>query len=368
MALDSDEGILYAYIQTPMNNPARNTGDNSNVIRMLGINPSTGEPVAEYVYLLAKPDLGNNVVDKIGDAVYGDDGTFYVMERDSSLDSTAQKFIFETNLIGTTNVLGYDFFSSELTGNQEVPPSGSSAMGKAVLSLNADGTGLTYSVTVMGLDFGEVADIGEQTANPDDDVTGIHFHNAVRGENGGVVFGLINPSQEDELTFTFNPDGSTTFSGIWEENDASTVPLSNFVNSLRNVSSGEEVELYFNIHTVGVPSGEIRGQIQGATLEAMTPDDLAELNINTVNKVKVTNLPSLGYLPSDKPEGLAILDDGRLAVLNDNDFGLEEGAEAVQLGIIDFNTSSALDPSDRDDGINIKNWPVYGMFMPDSIA
>ncbi len=117
-----------------------------------------------------------------------------------------------------------------------------------------------------------------------------------------------------------------------------------------------------------MPSGEIRGQIQGATLEAMTPDDLAELNINIVNKVKVTNLPSLGYLPSDKPEGLAILDDGSLAVLNDNDFGLEEGAEAVQVGIIDFEISSAFDPSDRDDGINIKNWPVYGMFMPDSIA
>ncbi len=42
MALDSDEGILYAYIQTPMNNPDRDTGDNSNVIRMLGINPSYG--------------------------------------------------------------------------------------------------------------------------------------------------------------------------------------------------------------------------------------------------------------------------------------------------------------------------------------
>lgn len=367
MALDTNKNILYAYIQTPLSNPDRSTGDDSKVIRMIGINPRNGNPVAEYVYLLEKPDIGNNV-DKIGDAVYAGDGTFYVMERDSALDSTAQKFIFETNLIGTTNVLGADFFTSELTGDQEVEPNDSTAMGKAVLQLSADGTGLTYSVTVIGLDFGQIAGERRQTANPDDDVTGIHFHNAERGTDGGVVFGLISPNQEDDLTFTFNSDGSTTFSGIWDQDDASSSPFSNFVNSLRNAEAGEDVELYFNIHTKRLPSGEIRGQIQGSTLEAMTPDDLAKLDINTVNKVKVTNLPSLGYLPSDKPEGLAILDDGRLAVLNDNDFGLEAGAEQVQLGIVNFDKSTAIDPSDKDDGININNWPVYGMYMPDAIA
>lgn len=366
MALDTDENILYAYIQTPLNNPDRPTGDNSKVIRMLGIDPTDGTPVAEYVYLLEKPDIGNNV-DKIGDAAYMSDGTFYVMERDSSLDPTAQKFVFETNLIGTTNVLGSDFFKAELTGDQEVPPVTSTAMGEAVLKLNSDGTALTYSVTVEGLDFGEVAGIEEQTSDPNDDVVGIHFHNAPRGENGAVVFGISNPSQEDDLSFSFNSDGSTTFSGVWSEDDAASVSLADFVDSLRDAEAGEDVNLYFNIHTERIPSGEIRGQVQGSTLEAFTPDDLAAVDVNTVNKVKVANLPSLGYLPSDKPEGLTVLDDGRLAVLNDNDFGLVPGAEGVELGIIDFETSTALDPSDRDDGINIDNWPVYGMYMPDSI-
>jgi hypothetical protein len=215
MALDTDTGILYAFIQTPLNNPDRATGDASSVIRMLGIDPATGEPVAEYVYLLQKPDVGGNV-DKIGDAVYAGDGKFYVMERDSSLEPTAQKFIFEVDLKGATNVLGLDL--------------------------------------------------------------------------------------------------------------------------------GDE------------------------TLEQQTPDDLAALGITPVNKVKVTNLPSIGYLPSDKPEGLAYLPDGRLVVLNDNDFGLVPGAEAVELGIIDFATGNTLDASNRDDGINLQNWPVYGVFQPDSIA
>ncbi|MEM6253121.1 MAG: esterase-like activity of phytase family protein [Cyanobacteria bacterium P01_D01_bin.156] len=226
MALDTDEGILYAFIQTPMSNPTRADGDASSVIRMIGINPETGEPVAEYVYLIQDPEVGNNV-DKIGDAVYAGDGKFFVMERDSALDPTAQKFVFEVDIKGATNVLGQDF--------------------------------------------------------------------------------------------------------------------------------------------------------GGETLEQQTPDDLADAGIQVVNKVKVTNLPSIGYLPSDKPEGLALLPDGRLAVLNDNDFGLEPGAEAVQLGLIDFageaapGASNGLDASDRDgaDGegaINIQNQPVFGLFMPDSIA
>ncbi|MEL7504429.1 MAG: choice-of-anchor I family protein [Cyanobacteria bacterium J06554_6] len=215
MALDTDEGVLYAFIQTPLSNPDRAAGDASDVIRMIGIDPATGEPVSEYVYLLQKPDVGGNV-DKIGDAVYAGDGKFFVMERDSSLDETAQKFVFEVNLKGVTNVLGMDF--------------------------------------------------------------------------------------------------------------------------------GDE------------------------TLEQQTPDDLAAAGIQPVNKTKVTNLPSIGYLPSDKPEGLAVLPDGRLVVLNDNDFGLEEGAEAVQLGVIDFEGSNGLDPSDEDGGINIDTQPVFGMFMPDSIA
>lgn len=215
MALDTDEGILYAFIQTPLSNPTRADGDASSVIRMIGINPETGEPVAEYVYLLQDPELGNNV-DKIGDAVYAGDGKFFVMERDSSLESTAQKFIFEVDIKGATNVLGQDF--------------------------------------------------------------------------------------------------------------------------------GTE------------------------TLEQQTPDDLATAGIQPVNKIKVTNLPSIGYLPSDKPEGLALLPDGRLAVLNDNDFGLETGAEAVQLGLIDFDGGNGLDANDEDSAINIQNEPVFGLFMPDSIA
>ena len=57
--------------------------------------------------------------------------------------------------------------------------------------------------------------------------------------------------------------------------------------------------------------------------------------VSPVWKNKVLNLPTLGYLPSDKPEGLALMEDGSLAVSNDNDF-TQAGFPDLTLGLIHF--------------------------------
>lgn len=242
MALNTDNGNLYAFIQSPIDNPdvsnaeaeaADESSDfnsrNSQVLRILEVDPHSGEPVGEYVYFLE----GSEGVDKIGDAVYAGDGKFKVIERDSDTDADAEKFIFEVDLTGATNILGTELSTAT----------------------------------------------GENTA-----------------------------------------------------------------------------------------------------LESMTPDDLAEMEIQPVTKTQVLNLPSIGYLAGDKPEGLALLPDGSLAVINDNDFGLldEEipGDGSVPfnpdptqtvLGLIEFDKSNGLDPSDTD-GIDIGNQPVFGLYQPDAIA
>lgn len=224
VAYDTDSDIVYAFIQTPMYNPDNSTRNNSDVIRILGIDPVDGTPVAEYVYLLernALPGAGLSRVDKIGDAVYTGNGTFHVLERDSTTPDdgfTGKKFIFEIDLTGVTNLLAED-----------------------------------------------------------------------------------------------------------------------------------------------APA-----LMEGMTLEQHSADDLAALGIQPVFKSKVTNLPSLGYLPSDKPEGLALLPDGSLAVANDNDFTVA-GFPTLAIGIISFE-GGKIDASNRDDGINLANWPVHGTFMPDAIA
>lgn len=125
----------------------------------------------------------------------------------------------------------------------------------------------------------------------------------------------------------------------------------------------------------------VLGQSYGQSLESMTPDALHAAGIRPVNKVKVLNLPSIGYTPGDKAEGLALLEDGSLAVLNDNDFGLAANVipgngsvvlatsnTDIVLGHIQFTRPNGLDASDQDGAINITQWPVYGMYMPDGLT
>lgn len=223
IAYDADKNVVYAFIQSPLYNPDKGTKNNSDVIRVLGIDAANGEPVEEYVYLLESnknKGYAANRVDKIGDAVYTGNGKFLVIERDSEGPTNAQgkKYIFEVNLVGATNLLS---------------------------------------------------------------------------------------------------------------NEASDMAL-----------------------------------------ETMTADELVAAGIRSVHKTKVLNLPSVGYVSSDKAEGIALLPNGDIAVMNDNDFGLA-GAGITDnsvLGIITFGDNYGFDASNKDDKINITNHPTLGMFQPDAIA
>ncbi len=237
IAYDEEQHVIYAFIQSPMYNPNSTTKDNSDVIRILGVDAETGTPVSEYIYLLERnreAGFSPSRVDKIGDAVYVGDGKFLVIERDSGLPAdgaTSQKYIFEIDLTLATDLLA-----------------------------------------------------------------------------------------------------DTTLAQL----------------SAKTVSDG--------------PADK--------TLEMMTADELAAAGIRVAHKRKVLNLPSIGYLPSDKVEGLALLPGGALAVLNDNDFGLA-GAGVTDnsvLGIIQFLNDYGMDASDRDNGINIANHPTLGLFQPDALA
>ncbi len=113
----------------------------------------------------------------------------------------------------------------------------------------------------------------------------------------------------------------------------------------------------------------ILGHEKSVSLESYTSDELSELGINFVHKTKVLNLPTLGYESSDKVEGIAILPGGTIAILNDNDFGLAGAgiSDNTVLGLIRFNSNYGLDASNRSEDIEIKNWQVLGMYLPDAI-
>jgi hypothetical protein len=126
---------------------------------------------------------------------------------------------------------------AHLTGGAEVPPAETDATGQAIFRLNKDGTSLHYRLIVANIE----------------NVTQAHIHMAPAGVNGPVV------------AFLFGPVAGVSDSGVIAEGDITAAdltgplagePLSALVESIQAGNA------YVNVHTVAIPSGEIRGQIQ----------------------------------------------------------------------------------------------------------
>jgi hypothetical protein len=116
------------------------------------------------------------------------------------------------------------------------------------------------------------------------------------------------------------------------------------------------------------------------SLDQMTGAELTGVGVKPVAKALDVDLAAAGYAGVQKVEGLALLDDGRLAVVNDNDFqvaqinidtatgtfSLADGyvPEPTVIGLIN---RPGLDASDKDKRVNIRTWPVFGMYEPDAI-
>lgn len=120
----------------------------------------------------------------------------------------------------------------------------------------------------------------------------------------------------------------------------------------------------------------------GKLVDELTAAELAGNGITAVGKVLHVDLNAAGYNEVEKVEGLALIDPNTIAVVNDNDFGVagitlpspldgtftpDPSPEPVKLGIISLGFDG-LDASDKDNLINIRQWPVLGMYQPDSIA
>ena len=106
LAYNSNNGLLYAFIQTPMDVNGERKG--STVRRIIAMDPITGEAKHEYIYRQSGPIKQ----DKIGDAVYdAERNVFYVIDRDNVADETANKAVIEMDLTRATDVLGFNWES-----------------------------------------------------------------------------------------------------------------------------------------------------------------------------------------------------------------------------------------------------------------
>jgi Esterase-like activity of phytase/Cadherin domain len=107
MAFNSKDGLLYAFMQSPLDVDSNGDGvvaerSLSQLTRILAIDPATGTPVKEHLYLLS----GRSGQDKIGDVTYdAARNVFLVMERDSTRARNGFKSVYEVDLRGATNTL-----------------------------------------------------------------------------------------------------------------------------------------------------------------------------------------------------------------------------------------------------------------------
>ncbi len=134
-------------------------------------------------------------------------------------------------------------FAAQL-GNNEVPPSNSTATGQANFTLSADGLSFHYVVQVTNIT----------------NATMSHIHAGNATTNGGIVV----------LLFPIPPATAKvgSFTGILAEGDFTAAnltgtlagqPLSTLIAMMNNGTT------YVNVHTTQFPGGEIRGQIANQT-------------------------------------------------------------------------------------------------------
>jgi len=132
-----------------------------------------------------------------------------------------------------------DAYFADLNGHQENPDVATTATGKGIAVISADGATVTYLVTYGGLS-------GTLNAS--------HIHTGAVGANGGVIL---------PITAGPSPLSGTMTSAIF----TASGPVTTFAEAIAAIRAGTT---YFNLHTTANPGGEIRGQI-GVTVAAPAP-------------------------------------------------------------------------------------------------
>jgi hypothetical protein len=174
---------------------------------------------------------------------------YYITRLHMKLIMSIQLFLLTAVLVtavfsmGITTILmkpGYaqeQKFTASLTGDQEVPPDGSAAKGRAWFKPNNDS--MWYKLDLTGLDT----------------VMEVHMHLGKSGQNGDPVVMLFHSGPTGPLNGTLI-QGSFSAAELYGPMSGKTISY-----LLDKMNKGEA---YVNIHTGSFPDGEIRGQISVA--------------------------------------------------------------------------------------------------------
>ena len=176
---------------------------------------------------------------------------------------------------------------------------------------------------------------------------------------GSVVFFNTNGVFESQVTvgtlpdmLTFTPDGNRVL--VANEGEAK--------GGINPNSSVSIIDLSISV---------LNATVNTATFTGFNGQE------NTLRNQGVRIFPGQTVSQDVEPEYITVSDDGTTAWVSlqeNNAVAVVDVANAqvtsiVPLGAKNFNApGNGLDPSDRDGGVNINNWPVFGLYQPDTIA
>jgi 2',3'-cyclic-nucleotide 2'-phosphodiesterase/3'-nucleotidase/5'-nucleotidase len=173
----------------------------------------------------------------------------------------------------------------------------------------------------------------------------------LNASDGTVLNAITVGDLPDMLTFT--PDGTkVVVANEGEPNDDYSVDPEGSI-SIIDLSNGVENAVETNLGFRPFNDQKVQLQEQGVRLFGLNASVAQDL----------------------EPEYIAVAPDGTKAwvTLQENnavaavDLVTESIEGILPLGFKDFSQDAKLDASNEDGGINIRNWPVFGMYQPDSI-
>jgi hypothetical protein len=149
---------------------------------------------------------------------------------------------------------GYTF---AMAGDQENPPTSTFGYGSGMVSIDRNDSDAHFMI------------VGTQITP-----TLAHFHKAMAGTNGGVIFNLV-PFLANNGMF-----------GYWRENDATT-PFTSTISQQFQADS-----IYANMHTAANPGGDIRGQVLRQLCTGVPKATATGVNTAQFNQVQLDIVPN----------------------------------------------------------------------------
>lgn len=138
----------------------------------------------------------------------------------------------------------------KLCGAKEVPATDTKGIGKFEYELNADGT-ISYTLSARKMNS---------------NVTQSHIHLQRCGANGGVVAFLFGPAFPDGVP----ADGELIQGTLTDASLRGALAGKTIADLVAEIEAGNA---YVNVHSVTIPSGEIRGQLGDRNCNCGLGDD-----------------------------------------------------------------------------------------------